>query len=92
MVFSEKGAFISAVGGDFCSGKSEEAFRHPFIIHLFILFERVKIAVDLLYDPVFFEQSAGDEQGVLEIYLILLIVAVICKFRISGKRQTALVV
>ena len=40
--------------------------------------------MDLLHNPVPLEQGAANEQGILEVYLILFIIAVIGKFCIAG--------
>ena len=55
VVFPEKCILVSAVGGDFSARKSEETLGHFLVIHFFVLPERVKIAVDLLDDPVLFK-------------------------------------
>ena len=43
--------------------------------------------MDLLHNPVPLEQGAANEQGILEVYLILFIVAVVGEFGIASQRQ-----
>ena len=52
VIFPEKSILIPAVGGDFCTRKSEEAFGYFFIVYFFILPQCIEVAVDLLDDPV----------------------------------------
>ena len=52
VVFPEKSILISAVGGDFCTRKTEEALGYLFIVYFFILSQCIEVAVDLLDDPV----------------------------------------
>ena len=57
----------------------------PFPERLYIRFiQAVQICMDHLTDTVPTEYCSGNILGILQIYLILFIIAVICKFRISG--------
>ena len=85
VIGAKESAFISAVGRYFPSGQTEEPLGDLFVIYFFIVMQGVKITVNLLYNPVSLEEGAGDEQRILEIHLILFIITVIGKFRISGQ-------
>ena len=87
VVFSEESIFITTVGSYFSSCKTEETLGHIFVVYLLIFRESVQIAVDLLDDHILFEQGARDKKRVLKVHLILLVVVVVCKFRVSGQSQ-----
>ena len=73
-----------AVGGYVRACKTKETFGYIFFIHLFIFRKSIQISMDLLDDLIVFKQGFCYEQRILQIYLILLIIAVICKFGITG--------
>lgn len=84
MIFSEKIFFISAIGGYVGACKTKEPFGYIFFIDLFILWKCIQVSVDLLDNLVLFKQGFCYEQRILQVYLILLIIAVIGKFGIAG--------
>ena len=84
MIFSEKMFFFPAVGGYVRTRKAKETFGYFFFIDLFILWKCIQVSVDLLDNLILFKQGFCYEEGILQVYLILLVIAVICKFGIAG--------
>ena len=89
VVRPQEGGFVAAVGGNRCAGQAEKPLGHRLVVHIFPLGQGVQIAVDLLGDSVALKQGPADEKGILEVHLVLLVVAVIGKFRIAGQGQAA---
>ena len=84
VVAAEECLPVAAVARHRRAGQAEEPLGDPLVVHLFIGAERVEIAVDLLHQAVFGKDRSADKQGVLQIDLVLLIVAVIRKFGVAG--------
>ena len=84
-VASQEGREIPAPGRGRRAGQTEETLGHA--VPLPVCIDSVQISVDLLADPVLFEQGPADEEGILQIDLVLLIVAVVGEFGAAGHGQ-----
>ena len=85
----QKGRLVPAVRGDRRTGQAEKPLGYRLVIHIFSLGQGVQVAVDLLGDPVAFKHSPADEEGILEVDLILLVVAVVGELSIACQGQAA---
>ena len=87
MVAPQEDLLIAAVGCHRTACKTEEPLRNVLVVHVFPVFQRIQIAVDSLTDAVAQKNSPGNEQGILKIYLILLIVGVVGKLGVTGHSE-----
>ena len=65
VIFSEKMIFISAVGENICTCKTEKTFDYIFMIDLFLFRKRIQIAMDSLHNTISFKQRSGNKKRVL---------------------------
>ena len=80
---------VPAVGGHRRAGQTEEPLGHRLVVYVLALGQGVQVAVDLLGDAVALEQGAADEEGVLQVDLVLLVVAVVGELGVTGQGQAA---
>ena len=83
MISSKETFPASTPGINLCTCKSEETVNNDLVIHIFSIFQLIQIGMDQLPHTVSTEQCCPDELRVLKIYLILLVIAVVCKFCIA---------
>ena len=76
---------VAAIRGNLRPGQTEKAFNHRLGVHLVL--RSVQIAVNLLADAVSVKQRAGDELGVLQVHLVLLVIAMAGEFGVAGEGQ-----
>ena len=86
-VRAEKCRPVTAVGGDRHAGQAKETLCHVFFIYIFAVVQSIQIPVDLLADPAVFVDRPGDELGILQIDLVLLIAAAVGKLSVAGQGQ-----
>src|SRR5699024_9851054 len=80
---------VPAVGGHRRAGQTEEPLGHRLVVYVLALGQGVQVAVDLLGDAVCLGQVAADEEGVLQVDLVLLVVAVVGELGVTGQGQAA---
>ena len=78
---------VAAAGCHRRTGQPEKALGHVFMVHAVAVVQRVQISVELLADASSVEQRPGDEPGVLQVDLILLVIAVAGELGVSRQRQ-----
>ena len=84
MIFSQKYLFVSAVGRNIFPRQTEKPFCDIFFIYKPVLRLGIQVSVYLLDNGIIPEQGPGYKKRVLKIDLILLVIAVIGKFSVSG--------
>ena len=87
MVPAQEGFLVAAVAGHFGTRQPEEPFGDVLAVHQFVGGLGVQVAVDLLGDAVAGKEGPADEEGILQIHLVLLVVVVVGEFRVARQGQ-----
>lgn len=87
VIASKKRFFISTVTVHRCTGQCKETGDCKLVIHFLSFFHPVQITVNNMPDTVCLKYRTRDELRILQIYLILFIIIVVGKFRITGDGQ-----
>ena len=84
MIFSKENILVSAVGRNLLPRQAEKPLCDIFFIYKPVLRLSIQVSVYLLNNGIIPEQRPGYKKRVLKIDLILLVIAVIGKFSVSG--------
>ena len=88
VIAAQKRFSVAAVRGYFRACKAQKALFQT-VPFLFIDIDAFKVSVDQVPDPVPLEQCARDKQRILQVYLVLLIIAVVRELGVTGNAQVS---
>ena len=89
MISSKKLLPVTTIRRNLCACQTKEALYHDLIIYVLSFLQAVQISMNHMTDSVLFKQGSGYKLRILEVYLVLFIITVVCKFCITGNTQAS---